>query len=50
MAVTGGTGAFAGARGSVDGREHDGRIDVTVRFVDQPPRRRGPAGSGGPSP
>ena len=33
IAVTGGTGAFAGARGTVEGREHDGRIDVTVHFV-----------------
>lgn len=33
FAVTGGTGAFAGARGTADGVEHDGRIDVTVRFA-----------------
>jgi hypothetical protein len=33
FAVTGGTGAFAGARGTVDGSEHNGRIDVTVRFA-----------------
>ena len=34
FAITGGTGAFAGARGTVDGNEHDGRIDVTVHFAD----------------
>ena len=33
FAVTGGTGAFAGARGTLDGREHDGRTDVTVQFA-----------------
>ena len=33
FAVTGGTGAFAGARGTLDGSEHDGRIDVTVHFA-----------------
>jgi hypothetical protein len=33
IAVTGGTGAYAGARGTVDGIEHDGRIDVTVHFA-----------------
>jgi len=33
FAVTGGTGAFTGARGTVDGNEHDGRIDVTVHIV-----------------
>lgn len=33
VAVTGGTGAFAGARGTADGNEHDGRIDVTVHFT-----------------
>lgn len=33
IAVTGGTGAFAGARGTADGNEHDGRIDVTVHFT-----------------
>ncbi len=33
FAITGGTGAFAGARGTVDGSEHDGRIDVTVHFA-----------------
>ncbi len=33
FAVTGGTGAFAGARGTADGTDHNGRIDVTVHFA-----------------
>jgi hypothetical protein len=33
-AITGGTGAFGGARGTLDGRQHDGQLDVTVRFMD----------------
>jgi hypothetical protein len=33
LAITGGTGAFAGARGTVDSRQRDGRMDVTVRFA-----------------
>jgi hypothetical protein len=33
LAVTGGTGAYAGARGVAEGHDHDGRTDLTLTFM-----------------
>jgi hypothetical protein len=33
LAITGGTGANAGARGTAEGNDHDGRTDLTLPFV-----------------
>jgi len=33
LAVTGGTGAYTGARGVAEGRDHDGRTDLTLTFM-----------------
>lgn len=33
LAITGGTGAYAGARGTAEGDDHDGRTDLTLTFT-----------------
>jgi hypothetical protein len=33
LAITGGTGAYAGARGTAEGHDHDGRTTLTVTFM-----------------
>jgi hypothetical protein len=33
LAVTGGTGAYAGARGIAEGHDQDGRTDLTLTFM-----------------
>jgi hypothetical protein len=33
VAITGGTGAYAGARGTAEGHDHKGRTTLTLTFM-----------------